>query len=74
MTTTEILSFLSTTPAIQRGKSQFAFGKVDLKLVQRTDGEFIEVHIHDDGNKDMICVSAKVGDVEHFEHVKDSES
>ena len=36
-------------------------------------GEFIEVHIYDTGGKDMICVSAKVEDVEFVEHQKDSE-
>lgn len=73
MTTTEILSFLSTTNATRRGQNQFAFGKVDLKICQRTDGEYLEVHIYDDQNKDMICVSSMVEDVEYYKHVKDSE-
>jgi hypothetical protein len=73
MTTTELLTFLLTTKSVKRGQSQFGFGKVDLKLTQRTDGEFLEVHIYDDQNKDMICVSAKVEDVEYYKHQKDSE-
>lgn len=73
MTTTEILTFLSSTKSVKRGQRQFTIWSQTVKLTQRTDGEFLEVHIYDDQNKDMVCVSAKVEDVEYFKHVKDSE-
>jgi hypothetical protein len=65
--------FMNRSVAIRKTSSLFSFKGVDAKLVTRTDGEFLEVHIYDDQNKDMICVSARVEDVEYFKHQKDSE-